>query len=65
MYADQFYSMPYSTLHPLVWGLITFVMGIPIAYFTSEEPQWISAIKRAFLIALGFTIGATIGYFYP
>ncbi|MCD4800958.1 MAG: hypothetical protein K8R01_05140 [Methanococcoides sp.] len=57
--------MSYSTLHPLVWGLITFVMGIPIVYFTSEERQWRSAIKRAFLIALGFTIAATIGHFYP
>ncbi|MDA0524817.1 hypothetical protein [Methanococcoides alaskense] len=57
--------MSHSTLHPLVWGLITFVMGIPIVYFMSEEPQLRSVIKRAFLMALGFTIGATIGYFYP
>ncbi|MCD4800706.1 MAG: hypothetical protein K8R01_03840 [Methanococcoides sp.] len=57
--------MSHSTLHPLVWGLITFIMGIPIVYFMSEEPQFRSVIKRAFLMALGFTIGATIGYFYP
>ncbi|MCM1986748.1 hypothetical protein [Methanococcoides seepicolus] len=57
--------MSYSTLHPLVWGLITFVMGIPIAYLMSEERQWKSAIKPAFLIAIGATIAATIGYFYP
>ncbi|WP_305064554.1 hypothetical protein [Methanococcoides sp.] len=57
--------MSYSTLHPLVWGLITFVMGIPIAYLMSEERQWKPAIKPAFLIAIGTTIAATIGYFYP
>jgi len=31
----------------------------------SEERQWKTAIGRAFLIALGITIAATIGYFYP
>jgi fucose permease len=57
--------MSISPFHPLIWGTITFIMGIPIVYLMSEERQWRSAIGRAFLIAFGITIAATIGHFYP
>ncbi|WP_157196684.1 hypothetical protein [Methanococcoides burtonii] len=57
--------MSYSTLHAPIWGLITFIMGIPIVYLMSEDRQWKPAIKTAFLIAIGTTIAAIIGYFYP
>ena len=44
-------------LYPLMYGLLTFIMAIPIMYFFTNEIKW----KFALIMAIGTVIGKLIG----